>query len=362
MTLSARARESIETRLAEVLAVHFNPELGTRYWLELAARLDFDPRRAIRHVEDLPRLGFMLESDLRTRPLTDFISREAFARPGDLAVVQTGGTLGAPIWTAYTHSEYEAAFVTPFVAAAAHVHFPRGGTWLYVGPTGPHVIGRAARSIARTTGAMDPFTVDFDSRWAKKLPDDSFAARRYVDHVLDQAMSIVETQSITHLFATPPVISGLAERMSAAQRNRMVGVHYGGLCLAPELLRRHQCESFPNAVHLSGYGNTLFGCCLELDASAGRELRYFPHGSRVIFGACRDAADASSIDYLTTDVRGRCVFSRLDRTMLIINMLERDFIALTPPPPGAPAAFFAHGVIAPAPLLDTDRPLAAGLY
>jgi len=362
MNLPPHARESIEVRLAEVLAHHFDPATGTPYWIDRAARLGFDPRCEIRRIEDLPRMGFMEADKLRRRPLTDLISRASLADRGDLDVVQTGGTLGAPVWTAYSRREYEEAFVAPFVAAADHVRFPRGGSWLYIGPSGPHVIGRAAQSIARATGAMDPFTVDFDSRWARKLPETSFAARRYLEHVLDQAMSVLETQPITHLFATPPVVAGLADRLTVAQRDRIRGVHYGGLCLSPDLLRRFQRELFPNAVHLSGYGNTLFGCCLELDASAGRELRYYPHGSRLLFGTCRDASDPGTVDYGSTNIRGRCVFSRLDRTMLIINMLERDLIELAPPPSHAPADFRANGVVAPAPLPDEARPLAAGLY
>lgn len=362
MTQAMPSSGSIEKRLAEVLALHFDPATGTPYWLEVAARLGFDPRREIREIGELQRIGFMDADAMRRRPLSDLVSREAMSRPAEVHVVQTGGTLGDPIWTAYSQAEYEAAFVYPFVAAAHHVGFPRGGVWLYVGPSGPHVIGRAARSIARATGSIEPFFVDFDPRWVRKLPDASFAAERYLAHVLDQAMGVLDSQPITCLFATPPVLAGLAARMTPSQRTRIRGVHYGGLALAPELLMRLQAEAFTNAIHLSGYGNTLFGCCLELDCSRGRELRYFPAGNRLLLGTCGDPNDAHSIDYITPNAQGRCVFTRLDRTALIVNMLERDTLSLVPPPPSAPSEFIANGVAAPLPIADPNRAPAAAIY
>jgi hypothetical protein len=280
-----------------------------------------------------------------------------------LVVVQTGGSLGAPVWTAYTEQEFREAFVEPFVAAAGHVGFPSGGTWLYVGPAGPHVIGRAADAIARATGSPAPFTVDFDSRWALKLPPGSFAAGRYLAHVVDQACEIIESQEITCLFTTPAVLEALAERMSDSHRELIGGVHYGGTAIERKQMERFQTEVFPNAVHLSGYGNTLFGCCLELDTSAGRELRYFPHGERLIFSVLPEGSlwEAGALRG-ETGQSGRLAFTRLDRTMLIPNFVERDRVRLTSPPPDAPAGFVHLGVEAPAPAPEPGQKPAAALY
>ena len=41
----------------------------------------------------------------------------------------------------------------PFVAAAARVHFPRELNWLFIGPSGPHIIGKAARACASAMGS-----------------------------------------------------------------------------------------------------------------------------------------------------------------------------------------------------------------
>lgn len=342
------------SRLRDALQIHFDPADGAPYWIEKAKQLDINPGRDVQTVDDLHLFGFMDMKALCTRPLSDFLPRRVSARTRELFVVQSGGTMGRPVWTLYTPEDYEAAFVSPFIDAAKHVGFPLGGAWLYVGPSGPHVIGRAARSIARATGAMEPFAVDFDPRWVKKLPPKSFAAERYVQHIVDQAIVVVESQPITHLFTTPPVLTLLADRMSPAQRDRIRGVHYGGMAIDPSQMSAFQERLFPEAVHLSGYGNTLFGCCLELSIAPGRQFDYFPWGDRVIFGVLESGAcESKSIQY-QAGMRGQCVFSRLDESMLLINVLERDEIELAPPPPQAPTGFSFMGVRNPHPKANTN--------
>ncbi|MCP4249947.1 MAG: long-chain fatty acid--CoA ligase, partial [bacterium] len=274
----------IETRLRDVLAIHFEPEQGAPYWLDRAKELGFDPREKIKRVADLHRLGTMDPKDLATHQLEEFLPRPLLDRKCELIIAQTGGTLGQPAWTAYQENEFRAAFVEPFVVAAGHLRFPAGGTWLFAGPSGPHIIGRAAEAIARSTGSMTPFSVDFDPRWARKLASGSFAAERYLHHIVDQSLAILESQEITVLFSTPVVIRALARCLRPEQRRRIRGVHYGGMAIESSEMEEFQTEIFPKAVHLSGYGNTLFGCCLELSVAAGRELIYYPHGDRILFG------------------------------------------------------------------------------
>ncbi len=162
--------ETRSERLRRGLAVHFDPREGSAFWLARAAALGIDVRRDIRDVADLAALGEMSPADLRGRPLLDLIPKRFHGRLDQFIVGQTGGATGEGVWTAYRVDEFEEAFIVPFVDAARYVGFPCGGSWLYIGPSGPHVIGKVVRHLANALGSMDPFSVDFDPRWARTLP------------------------------------------------------------------------------------------------------------------------------------------------------------------------------------------------
>jgi phenylacetate-coenzyme A ligase PaaK-like adenylate-forming protein len=301
-------------------------------------------------------LGETTQQDLSSRPLADYVPRSLHRRMDRWVIGQTGGTTGGGVWTAYHEQEFTEAFVLPFVAAASRVGFPARAQWLYVGPSGPHIIGKAARHLAAALGSADPFAMDFDPRWAKRLPEGSFARMRYLDHVLHQAMDVVRRQHIDVLFSTPPVLEALAAAMDERQRARVRGVHYGGLAITPEQMLRFQSERFPSAVHLSGYGNTLFGCCLELSAEPGRQLDYYPFGSRLLLEVVDEAGRA-----LPPGQEGQVCFTRLDETALIVRMRERDS-ARAVAPPQAHDEFSLPGLRNPSPCPKDAPRLATGLY
>jgi phenylacetate-coenzyme A ligase PaaK-like adenylate-forming protein len=354
---SAASRHALEERLGRVLAIHCDPVGGSAWWRERCAALGIDALREVTSLSDLSRFGEMTSGDLHARPLKDYIPRCLHHRLSEFVVGQTGGTTGGGVWTAYRSDEFEEAFVSPFVAAAAHVGFPRGETWLFVGPGGPHIIAKAARRLAQATASPDPFSVDFDSRWAKVLPDGSFAQQRYLAHVVEQARQVIVTQDIGVVFATPAVLLPLAQTLTAAQRERVRGVHYGGMALAPDDLRALQVEHFPKAVHLSGYGNTLFGCCLELNTRAGRDLDYYPCGARLLLEVVDEYGVA-----LPPGQAGTVRFTRLDESMLIVRMRERDEASAVAVPPGGPDGFCLSGVRNPHTPRDTATNVAVGLY
>ncbi len=353
----------IETRMRDVLAIHFDPKQGSPYWLNRAKELGFDPRTEIKCLDDLSRFPTMDPKNLATYALDDFLPRPLLDRKSELIIAQTGGTLGRPAWTAYLENEFREAFVDPFVIAAKHCEFPTGGTWLYVGPSGPHIISRAAAAIARATGSMMPFSVDFDPRWSGKMAHGSFASKRYLQHVVDQALAILESQDVTIIFSTPVVIQALAGSMRVEQRERIRGVHYGGMAITSNEMKLLQTETFPHAVHLSGYGNTLFGCCLELEVAVDRELIYYPHGDRVLCGVLDEKSEnPNRPNYGQVDMEGPLVFSRLDETVLLINVIERDFVRLCEPPTNAPTGFRLMGVGSPAPCVEHCNHVSVSLY
>lgn len=308
--------ETVETEnwIAEILDVHFEPAWGAPYWLRKAKELPFDPRRELQTLDDLARLGSMDLDALSHLPVEDFIPRVYHNSLHKFITSETGGTSGPPKRTAFSREDFFAAFVEPFLVAAHAMHFPKGRHWLYIGPSGPHIIGKAARACAVEMGSIDPFTVDFDPRWVNKLPAESMARARYLEHVLVQAEAILETQEIGVLFSTPPVLTVLAERLEDRVRDRIEGIHLGGLP-GDRHFWEHLCTDwFPNAVAISGYGNSLAGMCPQLDTTTASAPEYYPHGTRLILDVATNEDGG----------RGQVIFHRLDKSCFLPNVHERD--------------------------------------
>ena len=55
----AEAREKLDAWVREVVAWHFDPATGCPFWLEQAAKLDWDPRQEIQAYADLRRFGLV---------------------------------------------------------------------------------------------------------------------------------------------------------------------------------------------------------------------------------------------------------------------------------------------------------------
>lgn len=304
-----------DNRMQAALAEHFDPKWGSPYWLERRSELAFDPLHDIQTVADLWRFGPTSLERMATHPVEHFIPQRYHHDLQDFVLTESGGTSGPPKRTAYSQREFEEAFVLPFVAAAQRVRFPWYVHWLFIGPTGPHIIGKAARACAAALSSMEPFTVDFDPRWVRKLPAGTMAHSRYVEHVIQQAEAILLTQSIGVLFATPPVLTALGQRLPHEVRMRVQGVHVGGLPSSPDFLRSLESKWFPNAVVLGGYGNSLAGLCPQVGLSSSGLPEYAHHGDRLI------------VDVAPNDdgPRGQVMFHRLDLSCFLPNVYERDW-------------------------------------
>jgi hypothetical protein len=352
-----------DERLRDLLALHFHPCLGSRYWLIRQEELGFDVCDRVRCEEDLWCLGPTPLEDLRRFSLGDIIPREFHRELHRFVVGETAGTSGAPRATAYRDDEFQAAFIDPFLRVAAATGFPRGEAWLWVGPSGPHIIGKVVRELAQQTEGMDPFSVDFDPRWAKRLAEGSLARQRYLDHVTEQALDVLEREEVGVLFITPPALAALAPRMSDSQRERIRGVHYGGMSMTAETVNAFR-NAFLRAVHLSGYGNTLFGVLMEATDEPREALDYYPEGDRLRFHIVEGGE--SSTDWpprlLNHGERGRVLFHRLDESCLLVSVLERDEAERIAPSREARALGMGDGLRNPCPAGALKDKLQLGLY
>ena len=356
-----------DQRLRDLLALHLHPAHGSRYWLARQQRLGLDICDRVRCIEDLWLLGPTPLEDLRRFAVRDFIPQVFHDRLDRFILGETAGTSGEPRATVYRDDEFQEAFITPFLEAAAAAGFPRGLPWLWIGPSGPHIIGKAVRELARQTGSMDPFSVDFDPRWAKRLAAGSLALERYVEHVTAQALDVLEREEIGVLFTTPPALKALARRMTDRQREAIRGVHYGGMSMTAAEVNAFRTQ-FPKAIHLSGYGNTLFGVIMEVADGPRRALDYFHRGDRIHFEVVKHAAEGEDSSAWPPrrcgrGQRARVLFHRLDESCLLIGVLERDEAECVSPTAAAQSmAWHAPGLRDPGPPVRAAGGLRIGLY
>jgi phenylacetate-coenzyme A ligase PaaK-like adenylate-forming protein len=312
--------------LEEILDIHFNPDTGTPYWLDILQQKGLQ-RHDFQNLAGLHQLGAMDVEAMRCRPITDFIPRNFHGRMGEMILAETGGTTGDPCRRVYLPDEFHAAFVAPWMQAVDHFHFPKKQTWLFIGPSGPHIIAQAARALARGTNSLEPFSIDCDVRWIKQQQPDSMGHMLYMDHLLQQAMNIIDQQQITVLFTTPPLLLALADKMKKEQRQQIAGIHTGGLAPTTEVSRQ-LAAFFPAAVILPGYGNSLFGVAFEKEQIVNESSTFFVHDPNLHLHLIPLPADELEAPHLTETVaegeRGRVMFHRFDRSFLLLNMLERD--------------------------------------
>ncbi len=305
-----------------IIALHTDPVQGSPFWIEYFKR----HRLSVEGIADDPFSAPLMDTEaLRQRPIEDFIPRKLLAQNPYLITGETSGFSGKPIHTVFSEEEFHKGFVETFLSMAEETGFPVRAKWFWIGPSGPHVIGKAVRAILRAVGGMDPFAIDFDPRWFRKTTDGSLSQERYFKHIEEQIFDVLDQQTVDVLFATPPVVQMLAEKMQAGKRAAIRGVHYGGMSMGCEQYTAFR-EAFPNAVHLSGYGNSLFGVFIE-EAFDQNGIHFRVDSERVAIDIVKHE-NGRAIPVGIGD-EGTVMFSRFDETFMILNMLERDIATKT---------------------------------
>jgi thienamycin biosynthesis protein ThnN len=98
--------------------------------------------------------------------------------------------------------------------------------------------------------------------------------------------------------------------------------------------------AFPRAVHLAGYGNTLFGVVMEVADAHRLAMDYYPLGDRVRFHVVdwpqnEEASGNWPPSLCEQGQSGRVLFHRLNESCLLIGVLERDQAERVAPSPEA---------------------------
>jgi len=198
-------------------------------------------------------------------------------------------------------------------------------------PSGPHGVAHFDRAVAERLGSAF-HAIDLDPRWVKKLAARNARAEiaAYVDHVLEQARHVLQTQDVVNLHATPPLVEAIArdddlvDLVNSQIRYLLLsGAHVDMDTV--DLLR----QIFPKAAIAMAFGSTMV-----LSQAATRvdgESIVFDARSPYVFFRVIDPDTGAEVPY---GERGQVVMNHISKGMFIPNNLERDTAIRTPPPDG----------------------------
>jgi phenylacetate-coenzyme A ligase PaaK-like adenylate-forming protein len=328
----ASAAAALDRHVAEIVRWHFSPETGTPHWLDWAKKEGRDPVSEVERFDDLLTFPHFDGELLRNEPHERWIPKRYDGRP--FSIFETGGTTGMPkqriSWEDY-RVDYEA-----FSETLDDSEFPRGGYWLMIGPTGPRRLRLAIEHLANFRGSSCYF-VDLDPRWVKKLikSKQGDQAKAYMEHVIDQALSIMEHRRVSVLFTTPRLLEVLGERVSIADKG-IKGIFCGGTEMSPQTTRFLVEEVLEGRVgFVPTYGNTLMGLARHKRTLAedGFSITYYAPQPRAVLRVVDPEHTDRLVDY---DTFGRVELTTLTHEFFMPRFLERDEAVRRRPSAGHP--------------------------
>jgi len=312
--------DALNRHLREIIDWHFSPETGCPFWLDWASQQDWDVRQEIQTISDLDRFSRFEDNWLRFEPPERWVPKSYRGRPYN--VFETGGTTGMPKqrigWDDYKR-DYES-----FGDTLDDSEFPRGRNWLMMGPTGPRRLRLAIEHLANYRGGSCYF-VDLDPRWVKKViaKGDFSQAQAYMDHVIDQAATILRYRQIAALFTTPKLLEALSERLSIPDAG-VKGVFCGGTEMNPQTVRFLIEEVLENRVAFKPvYGNTLMGLAHSkpLEPEDEFSVTYYAPQPWAVLRVVDPEDTEHTVEY---DTWGRVELTTLTREFFMPRFLERD--------------------------------------
>jgi hypothetical protein len=314
------AADQLDAHVREIVAWHFSPETGCPFWLDWMKQAGWNPAKEVRGVADLMRFPHFQDESLRDLQPEVWIPGKYRGRPFN--IFETGGTTGMPKqrigWDDYK-TDYE-----EFSGKISDEHFPRGGAWLMVGPTGPRRLRLAIAHLANFRGSSCYF-IDLDPRWVKKvISNKQFeVARAYMDHVIDQAVTILKNRKVSGLFTTPKLLEALGEKVGLYDAG-IRGVFCGGTSMLPQQVRflveevlEHRIGFYPT------YGNTLMGLAASIPLSPedNYSITYHAPQPRAMLRVVDPKDTARTVAH---GAWGRVELTTLTREFFMPRFLERD--------------------------------------
>ncbi len=327
----AAAQSRLDAHLLEIIRWHFSPETGSPFWLAWAAK-NWDPRQEIKSFADVLKFPHFQDEFLRDLQPEVWVPAAFKGRPFN--IFETGGTTGMPKqrigWDDYKVDYSE------FSDKISDAHFPRGGAWLMMGPTGPRRLRLAIEHLANVRGSSCYF-IDLDPRFVKKLiTNKQFdVAKQYMAHVVAQAETIMKHRKVSGLFTTPKLLEALAEKVNLWDAG-IRGVFCGGTSMKPQEVRFLVEELLEGRIGFyPTYGNTLMGLAasVPLQPEDNFSVTYYAPQPRAVLRVVQPDATAEVVGY---GEFGRVELTTLTKEFFMPRFLERDeAIRRAPRPPYA---------------------------
>ncbi|ORW30058.1 phenazine antibiotic biosynthesis protein [Mycobacterium paraense] len=319
-----------EAYLAAAMAWHFGERTGSPFWLRTAPMLDFDPLTDVQSFADL-RLFPNLVNELRDVPVEDLVPRGYGSSPPVPQIFESGGTTGAPKRTVQM-PDWIAQVVQWQTEDFAAGGFVRGQGFLCLMPGGPHGVGYFSRLVSGRLGAVF-HAIDLDPRWVKKVAARNAAAEvaAYVDHVIEQAVFVLQTQRVANLHTTPPLLEAIArnDRVVDLVNDKiryllLSGAHVDADTL--DLLR----DIFPNTTITMAFGSTMVLSQAVTRTADDGSFVFDPRTPYVVFWVI----DPDTGERVPYGQPGQVVMNHISKGMFIPNNLERDQAIRMPGPAG----------------------------
>jgi hypothetical protein len=321
-----------ELYLRTAIAWHFGEDTGSPFWMRAAKNFAFNPLVDVKTFTDL-RLFPNLVDELRDVPVEDLVPR-GYGSPAPVPrIFESGGTTGPPKRTAQLPDWLEQVTrwqIEDFTAGG----FVPGRGLLCLMPSGPHGVGYFSRVVSERLGSVF-YPIDLDPRWVKKMAARNPASEvsAYLDHVIEQAHFILQTQDVGNLHTTPPLLEAMARDDAVLelvnQKVRYVllsGAHLDMDTL--DVLR----DILPATVITMVFGSTMILSQARTRAMhpGGDSWIFDPRSPYVVFWVI-DADSGAQVPY---GQRGQVVMNHISKGMFIPNNLERDTAVRMPGPQG----------------------------
>jgi hypothetical protein len=201
------------------------------------------------------------------------------------------------------------------------------------------------------------FHVDLDPRWVAKLlrAGQGEIARQYMEHVIDQAMTVLDHRSIECVFTTPRLLEALADRISLRERG-IAGVLCGGTSISAQVHRFLVEELLDGVAFVPVYGNTLMGLAAARPRRPddGFSITYHPPQPRAVL----QVIDPETNAVVPYGSRGRVRLTTLTREFFLPNFFERDEAQRMEPI----GLYPWDGVCDVRPFAGMQKPIIEGVY